>query len=56
MRHLNLIRYAGISMVAGCMILTSCTTHYAVIGIEGGRVPMTTLYDKDPDKALGVAQ
>ena len=32
------------------MILTSCTTHYAVIGIEGGRVPMTTLYDKDPDK------
>lgn len=50
MRHLNIIMCAGAGFMVGCMTLSGCKANYSVVEVEGGRVAMTDVYDKHPDK------
>ena len=37
------------SFFAGAMALASCKSGYSVVAVEGGRVPMSAVYDRNPD-------
>lgn len=41
--------YMKVGLLAGMLSLYACSSSYTVTEIEGGRVAMTSVYDKDPD-------
>lgn len=48
-RKLMIKNYVKIGFLAGLFSLYACSSSYTVTGIEGGRVAMTEVYNKDPD-------
>lgn len=41
--------FLKLGLCAGIFFLSACSSSYTVTGIEGGRVAMTAVYDKEPD-------
>ena len=46
------IRKYGLKAVmgAGLLLLAGCQSNYSLVRVEGGRVPITAVYDEYPDK------
>jgi len=39
------------TLLAGSFIFTACNSSYSLVSVEGGRVPITSVYDEQQDQA-----
>lgn len=46
---MNLRKILVYTVLTGAVILQSCQSGYTIVSVEGGRVPITDVYDKHPD-------
>lgn len=44
-------KYVFYAILAGSLVLTACSSSYSLVSVEGGRVPMTSVYDEQQDQA-----
>lgn len=44
-------KYVFYAILAGSLVLTACSSSYSLVSVEGGRVPITSVYDEQQDQA-----